>query len=141
MRSVLMTVGCAAAVALSGCAKEDAGEAAAAAGRACMVSGQAEIQGQIHRIRDCVLMDEQMPRQAQAEICQGLADLPGQLGGGQRGKVQYLSACPQPSQGTCQNAFGRPDMVIHYYERSEQERAGLPLECGMYGGTWQPPGG
>lgn len=140
MRSWFMGVGCAAAVALAGCAKEGP-DKEAGAGRACMVTGQAEIRGRVYRIQDCVQMGVDMPKEAQAEICQGLADLPGKLGGGKPGKVEYLPRCPLPSQGTCQNAFGRRDMVIHYYQRSGQELSALPLDCGVYGGTYQPAEG
>jgi hypothetical protein len=143
MRGLFLAAAWGLSLALAGCAEAEGEEPAAPVGSACMWSGEFEFRGRPYRTRECLQMSPRMLQQVRAEFCQGLAELPGKLGARpvRAGKVEYLSQCPPPTLGTCYNAFDRPDMAIHYYERSAPDVAGLPAECSVLRGDWKPAQG
>ncbi|WP_269792706.1 hypothetical protein [Stenotrophomonas sp. Iso1] len=105
-----------------------------AATHACMIAGEFTLMGRTIRSRDCVQTTAGSSEAELQRMCSGLAQTSAQMGG-KAGEVDYMDACPSPSQGSCKKLFGGK-FDGYYYERTSQDLVDLPASCAQGGGTW-----
>ena len=101
--------------------------------QACMLSGRIELLGVSEDVRDCMQSNSTYSVAEFQKACEGLAHALTSSGNAPA-KIDYLSACPTPSQGSCRN-FMNTGMDAFYYQRTEL--ASLPGSCSGAGGTWR----
>ena len=111
-------------VALSLCALAPA---AWAADRACVIEGQITAGGQTTAVKDCMDSTAAVPQGQLQQSCEGLAQMPAQMGG-KPGKVTYAAQCPRPASGVCKGLMGQP-VDAYYYNLSGQALKDKRASC------------
>ena len=104
--------------------------------QACILSGRITLPGIDEDVRDCMQSNGKYSVSEFQRACTGLANAMVGTGNGPA-KIEYVSTCPTPSQGSCKNMLNR-GLDAYYYLRSADNIATVPASCAAAGGTWVP---
>ncbi len=102
--------------------------------KACMLEGSFTMMGVTMNIDDCMENAGLEPAKFK-EACKKMSQL-GVAMGGAPASITYMSACPLPAQGSCQQLFGKP-LNGYYYNRDQGSLTGVKIGCEQRGGTWE----
>ena len=101
--------------------------AAWSADQACLIEGSFTIAGKATAVKDCMEFTAAVPQGQLQQSCEGLAQMPAQMGG-KPGKVTYAAQCPRPASGVCKGLMGQP-VDAYYYNLSGQALKDKRASC------------